>query len=62
MNTVRIIAQSKIYNVVDEVNEDKAEGRLHEIKDFYEKLITRQGEEFVDEGLLVTTTLIKRNS
>lgn len=59
-NTVRIIAQSKIYNVAEEVNEEHAERRLLEIKNFYNELLKRNNK-YEDEGLLVTTTLIKRN-
>jgi hypothetical protein len=55
-NKVKIIAQSKIYSVAEVVEEKDAEKRLEEIRQHYNKLILRHGE---DEGLLVTTSLIK---
>jgi hypothetical protein len=59
-NKVRIIAQSKIYNVAKEVEEKDAEKELEELARMYEALRINNGilqEE--DEGLLVTTHLIK---
>jgi hypothetical protein len=56
-NKVKIIAQSKIYSVAEIVEEKDAEKRLEEIRQHYNKLVYKHGED--SEGLLVTTSLIK---
>jgi hypothetical protein len=61
-NKVRIIAQSEVFSTAEIVDEDKAEKRLQKISELYTGIVAsnkRRNDKFEDNGLLVTTTLIK---
>jgi len=61
-NRVRIIVQSDLMSFAETINEEYAEKRLEEIRKQYEyfKLSKERREaDWVDNGLLVTTHLIK---